>query len=166
MHHSLCHSPHLPSSVLLPGLLRTPLLLAGSPFLSALLSRLYPHSSGCIPIITSLPLSPSSLTISKLLSCGSHLSCFFLSLPSPLPSVLYFFSLWSKVESLSGPQWPSGACSKLPSTHTFYCSLVVPPPKIMRSRFIIFLTPQKRYDATTFARINIGNVYFCTAQLC
>lgn len=70
------------------------------------------------------------------------------------------------MESLSGPQWPSGACSKLPSMHTFYCSLVVPPPKIMRSRFIIFLAPQERYDATIFARINIGNVYFCTAQLC
>lgn len=81
---------------------RTPqdsLLLAGSPFLSALLSRLYPHSSGCIPIITSLPLSPSSLTISKLLSCGSHLSCFFLSLPSPLPSVLYFLFFFSLEQS-------------------------------------------------------------------
>ena len=80
---------------------RTPqdwLLLTGSPFLSASLSCLYPHSSGCIPIITSLPLSPSSLTISKLLSCGSHLSCFFLSLPSPLPSVLYLFLFFFSLE--------------------------------------------------------------------
>ena len=70
------------------------------------------------------------------------------------------------MESLSGPQRPSDACSKLPSTHAFYCSLVFSPPKIMKSRFIIFLAPQERYDATTVARINISCVYFCKAQTC
>lgn len=70
---------------------------------SASLSCPYPCCSGCFLVITALPPSPSSLTISKLLSCGSHLSCLLQCLSSSLPSVLYFFfeAKWRLVMAFS-----------------------------------------------------------------